>query len=292
VSCDQSALTIGQQAHCQARATFSDSSVQDQTASAQWSSSDSSKLSVATGGVVTAVATGTADVIATAQGLTGRHTVVVGPCLFSVSPTSLAFSSGGGSQTVTVSTTPGLCAPPTWTASAIDPGLTIVPASGDGPGTVTVTAAPNSGAAQTRLVLIAGWLLIVTVAAPPPAPSYRTLALTLIQGEVLSGPYAGTATIAGGFSCTLPFAERVECPILTVPDGTTVVITVALAPQLAGLGHPIRTSNTTGCDLVTAFTTCQVLMNRDRSVTIGVGWDVSPAPVALLSDLVYPQARN
>jgi hypothetical protein len=156
---------------------------------------------------------------------------------------------------------------------------------------VTVTAAPNAGAAQTRLATIAGWPVIVTVAAPPPAPTYRTLALTLIQGEELSGPYDGTATTADGFSCTLSSAARVQCPILTVPDGTTVVFRVALAPQLVGLGHPIRPSNTTGCDVITSFTTCQVLMNRDRSVTIGIGWDVSPVPVPLISDL-YPQPRN
>ena len=270
--------------------TFSDSTVQDQTAAAQWSSSDSTKLSAAPGGVMTAAGAGTADAIATVQGLAGRQTITMnnGPCLFSLSLTALAFPSSGGSQSVTVTPIPLLCGPAAWTASATDAGLTIVPAAGDGPGSVTVTAAPNSGAAQTRLATIAGHPLTVSVAAPPPAVSYRTLALTLIQGEVLSGPYAGTATTVGGFSCTLQSAA-VECPILTVPDGTTVVITVALAPQLAGLGHPIRTSNTTGCDVVTAFTTCEVLMNRDRSVTIGVGWDVSPVPE--MSAPFYPQPR-
>jgi hypothetical protein len=279
VSCDRTALATGAQAHCQARTTFSDSTTQDQTASAQWSSSDSSKLSAATGGVMTAVAAGTADVIATVQGVIGRQTITVnnGPCLFSLSPVTLAFSSSGGSQPVSVTATPLQCGPATWTASATDPGLTILPAAGDGSGSVTVTAAPSFGAAQIRLATIAGQPLTVTVAGPPPAPTYRTLALTLIQGEVLSGPYAGTATTDGGFACTL-YGATVQCPILAVPDGTTVVLTVALAPQLAGLGHPIHTSNTTGCDLVTAFTTCQVLMNRDRSVTIGIGWDVSPVP--------------
>jgi len=293
VSCDRTELATGQQAHCQARMTFSDSTVQDQTASAQWSSSDSSRLSAATGGVVTAVARGTADVIATVQGLSGRQTIAVDePCLFSLSAAALAFPSTGGSQIVTVTAIPTPCGPSTWTASATDAGLTIVPAVGDGSGSVTVTAAPNSGAAETLLATIAGRPLTVSVAAPPPAAAYRTLALTLVQGEVLSGPYAGTATTAGGFSCTLQFAARVECPILTVPDGTTVVITVALAPQLAGLGHPIRPTNTTGCDVVSNFTTCQVLMTRDRNVTIGIGWDVSPAPVPVISDLVYPPARH
>jgi len=122
-----------------------------------------------------------------------------------------------------------------------------------------------------------GWL-------PPgmviPAPSH-TLTLTLIQGEELSGPWAGTATTSGGYSCTLT-GQSMKCGPLTVLDGTTVVFTVALAPQLVDLGHPIRPSATTGCDAVSE-TTCEVLMNRDRSVTIAIGWDVSP--VAMINAL-------
>ena len=145
VSCDRMTLASGQQAHCQASTTFSDSTTQDQTASAQWSSSDSSKLSAATGGVMTAVAPGTADVIAAVQGVIGRQTITVnnGPCLFSLSPVTLAFSSSGGSQPVTVTAIPLQCGPATWTASATDPALTIAPTAGDGSGSVTVTAAPN-----------------------------------------------------------------------------------------------------------------------------------------------------
>ena len=53
----------------------------------------------------------------------------------SVSPTSLSFSQDGGSQTVQVS------ANYPWTASVNGTGLTVSPLSGEGPATVTVTAA-------------------------------------------------------------------------------------------------------------------------------------------------------
>jgi hypothetical protein len=45
------------------------------------------------------------------------------------------------------------------------------------------------------------------------------------------------------------------------------------------LGHPIRPTGTTGCDVLTGWSTCQVVMNRDRSVTIAIGWDVTPVPL-------------
>ena len=179
VTCDQTALsTIGQQGHCQARLTLSNATVEDQTASAQWSSSDPAKVSAAAGGVVTAVAAGAVDITATVQGLTGRRTIAVNlACAFSISPATLSFPSAGGSQIVTVTVTPTGCAPSGWSASATDAGLTFAPAAGDGSGPVTVTAGANTGSAQIRNATIAGQPLIVSVAAPP-ANSAPTVTVT------------------------------------------------------------------------------------------------------------------
>ena len=62
-----------------------------------------------------------------------------------VSPTSLSFNQDGGSQTVRVS------ANYAWTVSISGTGLTVSPLSGEGEGTVTVTAAP-AGTAVNALV--------------------------------------------------------------------------------------------------------------------------------------------
>jgi hypothetical protein len=273
VTCDTAALTsIGQQAHCHARLTLSDSTTQDQTASAQWSSSDPNKVSVSSGGVISAVAPGTADIVAVVLGLTGRQPISVNPpCAFSVSPAALSFPATGGSQIVTVAATPSGCSPAAWTAASTGSGLTFTPAAGDGNGTVTVTATANTGAAQTRTATIAGQALTVSLAAAPPM---RTLSLTLTQGEELSGPWAGTVTSLNGFSCTLTQRDaKVACPPLTVQDGTAVDLLVTLAPQLVTLGFPIR--RTSGCDAVTDKL-CRVFMNADKSVSISIGWSVSP----------------
>ena len=102
----------------------------------------------------------------------------------------------------------------------------------------------------------------------------RTLTLTLTQGEQLSGPWAGTVTALNGYSCTLTQRDAtVSCPALALQDGTSVDLLVTLAPQLVNLGFPIRRA--TGCDAVTDKV-CRVLMNADKSVTISIGWSVSP----------------
>jgi hypothetical protein len=64
VSCDTGALgSMGQTAQCHAKLTLSDASTQDQTAKTQWASSDATKISVSAGGVIAAVAPGSADIL-------------------------------------------------------------------------------------------------------------------------------------------------------------------------------------------------------------------------------------
>jgi len=157
VSCDASRLTsFGQQAHCTARATLSNGQTEDRTSAAQWSSSDSSKLTVA-GGLVTAVAIGSADVTARVDATSAKQTMTVDVgCTFAVSPPSAAFGAAGGSQVVSISASPAGCEPSTWTALSNSAGLTVSPAQGSGSGSVTVTAAANGSQSQARTATIAG----------------------------------------------------------------------------------------------------------------------------------------
>lgn len=274
VTCDATTLAaVGQQSRCQARVTLSDSTTQDRTSAAQWSSSDSTKISVSSTGQIAAVAIGAADIIASVSGLTGRRTVSVSvACEFSVSPAALSFPAGGGSQTVTVHAAPDGCSPAEWTAASHNEGLTVSPASGSGSGTVAITAAENNGAAQTRTATIAGKTIAAGIAAEPSPPPRATHALnvTLVEGEQLSGPYGGFVTGPKGFSCTLS-GSRTICPALSFDEGTRVELVVTLTVG-AAFGRPIRTA--TGCDSRTA-NTCAVTMNADRDVTIAIGCEVA-----------------
>jgi hypothetical protein len=272
VTCDATTLSaVGQQSRCQARVTLSDSATQDQTAAAQWSSSDSTKVSASASGQIAAVAIGSADIIATVAGLTGRRTVSVSvACEFSVSPTALSFPPGGGSQAVTVNAAPDGCSPAEWTAASNNDGLTVSPSSGRGSGTVILTAAENNGASKTVTATIAGKTVPAAIAAEPPPRRRFALNLTLLEGEQLSGPYGGFVTGPDGFSCTLS-GRSTNCPQLSLEEGARVELVVTLTIG-AAFGRPIRTS--TGCDAQTA-NTCVVTMNGDRAVSIAIGCEVA-----------------
>ena len=72
------------------------------------------------------------------------------PSSFSVSPTSLNFTEGGGSQTITVSSNES------WTATSNQSWCTVSPSSGSNDGTITITVAANSSSARTAKVTVKG----------------------------------------------------------------------------------------------------------------------------------------
>jgi len=67
----------GQSAQLTATLTYSDSSTRDVTATANWSTTNTSVLSVSAAGAIVAVAPGQADVVASAQGLSSRQVLRV-----------------------------------------------------------------------------------------------------------------------------------------------------------------------------------------------------------------------
>jgi len=76
-----------------------------------------------------------------------------GTCSFSINPTSANFAAGGGSGSVTVSTTAGC----NWTAASNNSFITITSgASGSGNGTVTYSVAANTSVARSGSLTIAG----------------------------------------------------------------------------------------------------------------------------------------
>jgi hypothetical protein len=117
----------------------------------------------------------------------------------SVSPSTLDFAVGGGTQNLTVTANTG------WTAAGSASWVTVSPASGSSDGTITVTAAANGGNARTATVTISGGGLTrtvtitqaageqdITVDPVPPsdgAPGYLILRLGIPTDDALSGTF-------------------------------------------------------------------------------------------------------
>jgi hypothetical protein len=106
------------------------------------------------------------------------------------------------------------------------------------------------------------------------APASFALNLTLLQGQNLSGPYAGTVTGPIGFTCSISWNQAsVVCPRAAFANGAAVELRVVqtVAP---GDGN-IFPSNSRGCDAIRRLPDgadiCTVNMYGDRDVIIGVG---------------------
>jgi hypothetical protein len=246
VTCDATALTsVGQQAHCTVRATLSDGSTEDRTATAAWSSSDTSTLTVAAG-VATAVASGRADVTAKVDTLSAVQTLNVAlGCAFSLSPATLSFGPAGGSQVVSVNAAPAGCATPEWTASVNNPELTVLPTSGSGSGSVTLTVAPNSGAAQTWTATIAGQTFTANVS---PACTYAFAPLSPDSGgDTWQAPASGgdriVAVTVTGTACVPWTATSADNWIAVSPTSGNSSATVKLS--FAQNGGAARTGSVT-----------------------------------------------
>jgi hypothetical protein len=251
VSCDTTALSsLGQQARCSVRATMSDGTTTDVSASAQWSSSDATKVTVSNAGVVIAIGAGTADVIASLQGATARQTFrVSASCTFSIAPASVSFGSSGGSQNVAVTAAPAGCAPATWIATSNNARLSVQPESGSGAGTVTVTAAASSlTTAQSLTAAIAGQTFEATVAAARPC-SYTFAADApdangnAWRASAASGERRVIATVTSNGSSCAPWTATSDNWITVSPTSATDSTTVRLDYE-ADTGAP-RTGTVT-----------------------------------------------
>ena len=76
--CDATAIDAGQKTTCAVLATYDDRTVNDQTANADWSTSDAAVATVSKGSI-TAVAPGSAEITARLQSVSTKTTVSVRP---------------------------------------------------------------------------------------------------------------------------------------------------------------------------------------------------------------------
>jgi hypothetical protein len=132
-------------------------------------------------------------------------------CTYSITPTTqaLAAASGGGSVSVAAG---GTCA---WTAVSNVSWLSVTGgASGTGNGTVTFTAADNTGAPRTGTMTIAGQTFAVSQAG-----ASCTFALAPSGQTVPSGGGTGTATLTVSGTCSWTAVSN--APWISITSGGT-----------------------------------------------------------------------
>jgi hypothetical protein len=107
-------------------------------------------------------------------------------CVFTVAPLTLAAPDAGATAAVDVGSGEGCL----WTAASQAPWISVTAgANGAGNGRVEMTVAPNTGAARTGTVAIAGQTFTVNQAAAP-APCSFVLTPTTVDAPIAGGPAA------------------------------------------------------------------------------------------------------
>jgi uncharacterized protein (TIGR02145 family) len=108
------------------------------------------------GSVIVQVDLNTGDTRSGAVTIAGRTYTInqdAAACTYDISPTSGDYASGGGSKTVSVTTSSSSCA---WSASSNVTWASVSPANATGNGSVTVQVDPNTGDTRSGTVTIAG----------------------------------------------------------------------------------------------------------------------------------------
>jgi hypothetical protein len=135
-------------------------------------------------------------------------------CAFTVSPLSESFGTGGGDETIRVEATAGSCA---WTAVSNVPWIAVATAGGTGSGNVRHTVAPNTGAARTGTLTVAGATVTVMQAA---APTCEFTVSPLSESFPTAGGEGTIHIDASAGSCAWTAASTVPWITLASPGGT------------------------------------------------------------------------
>ena len=141
-----------------------------------------------------------------------------------VAPTSLSFSNAtGGSLSQTLAVTSAVAA--TYTVTTTTPWLTVSPASGTAPGSVTVTASPSSLSTGNYTGSVT-----VTSSVAGAAPVTISVAFSVTQAQQLITVAPTGLAFVYQLGGTAPVAQTVT---LTIPAGTTAAVTGVGASWLA-----------------------------------------------------------
>ncbi|WP_272473957.1 LamG-like jellyroll fold domain-containing protein [Baekduia alba] len=210
----------------------------------------------------------TANVTVTASGAAGSPKTI--PVTFNVAaappgptlataPASLAFSgtAGGSSpaaQTISVTNTGGGAL--SWTASDDQPWMSVAPASGTAPGTITVTPSITGLAAGTYTGNVAVTapgasgspkaipVTFTVAAAPALAVAPTSLAFTATAGGANPAAQTASVTNAGGGSLTYSVADD-QSWLTVTPTSGTAPGTLTITPNVSGLAAGTYTATVT-----------------------------------------------
>jgi all-beta uncharacterized protein/BACON domain-containing protein len=143
-------------------------------------------------------------------GRTFNVTQAASPCTFSISPTSQTVEAGGGAGAITL-TTRNLC---NWTATSGAPWLSVTSTPhGSGGGTVTFSAAANTGPARSGTLTIGGQTFTVNQAA-------QVCSFSIAPPSQAVDASGGTGTIAVTAGAGCGWTASASAPWISVTGGS------------------------------------------------------------------------
>jgi hypothetical protein len=191
-----------------------------------------------------------------------------GTCAYDVTPNTRPVPVGGGNSTFSVATA-STCA---WTAVSQSSWITVTNgSSGAGNGTVSFTAAANSGSARTGTILVAGENVTVT----QPAVATCSYDATPNTRSVPVGGGNSTFSVATGSTCTWTAVS--QSGWITVTSGSsgtgngTVNFTAAANTGPARTGNLVIAGETVSVTQPSGTTCSYNVTPATRSVPVGGG---------------------
>ena len=204
---------VGQTVQLTATATFSNGTTQNVTATTTWQSSNTGVATVTSGGLVTAVTSGSVTLTATYQGKTATATVAIAISSFSQSTmTATINGTPFNAISVTVAQSSGILAV-AGTSAFTSPYLVITIAIPAAVGTYQLgpLTVPNATLSQHSATSVLQWVTVlgtggsgtVTLSTLTSTSATGTFSLTLVPGPGVGGTPTGTKVITNGvFSVT------------------------------------------------------------------------------------------
>lgn len=154
-------------------------------------------------------------------------------CVYAIDRRTHSVSSAGGSGTLAVTTSPAC----PWTATSNANWITLNPAAGSGPGSVTFSIAGTGGPERTGTALIAGQLFTVTQS-PGCAYDVQPTAHT-----IAAAGGSGGVSVATGPGCG--WTATSNAPWITIQGATTGTGPGQLAFSVAATSGPARSGSLT-----------------------------------------------
>ncbi|HYG40421.1 MAG TPA: carbohydrate-binding protein [Cytophagales bacterium] len=174
-------------------------------------------------------------------------TVTAGPSL-TVSPSSLAISSGGTNQTVSISSNVS------WSVTDNRSWITVTPTSGSNNANITVSATSNTGGARSGTVTVTGGGITRTINVSQSAVGSAAVIPGTIEAESwanMSGVQTETTTDAGG-GLNVGWIDTGDWMDYNVNVSTAGSYTVAFRMASGGSGGTIQLRNSGGTTLCSA----------------------------------------